>query len=139
MLIGEHQHNIDAKGRLFIPARFRADLGERFILTKGMDGCLNCYSYEGWQVLETRLRAQPMSKARNLQRFFFAGAAEMEVDKQGRILVPANLREYASLSHDVMIIGASQYVEIWDKQKWQNVCGSISDEMIVELMDEMNI
>jgi MraZ protein len=137
MLIGEYQHNVDPKGRVFMPARFRDELGEHFIATKGLDDCLFVYSSTEWSSLEEKIRTLPLSKARNLQRFFFAGAADLEADKQGRVLIPQNLREYASLSKDVMIIGASNRVEIWDKQKWNDMCGSITPQSVVEAMDEL--
>lgn len=137
MLIGEHQHNLDAKGRVFIPARFREELGEHFIVTKGLDSCLFVYSLEEWKSLEEKIRLLPLSKARNLQRFFFAGACDVEADKQGRVLIPANLRKYAFFEKDVMIIGASNRVEIWDTQKWNDMCGTITPESVVEAMDEL--
>ncbi|MFT9056550.1 MAG: division/cell wall cluster transcriptional repressor MraZ, partial [Ethanoligenens sp.] len=86
MLIGEYQHNIDAKGRVFMPARLRENLGERFILCKGLDNCLFVYSATEWSALEARIRALPLSKGRQLQRFFFSGACDVEADKQGRIV-----------------------------------------------------
>lgn len=137
MLIGEYQHNVDPKGRVFMPAHFREELGEHFIATKGLDDCLFVYSSDEWRLLEEKIRSLPLSKARNLQRFFFAGAADLEADKQGRVLIPQNLREYASLVKDVMIIGASNRVEIWDKQKWNDLCGSITPQSVVEAMDEL--
>jgi MraZ protein len=137
MLIGEYQHSLDPKGRVFMAARFRDELGEHFIVTKGLDNCLFIYSLEEWKRLEEKIRALPLSKARNLQRFFFAGASELEADKQGRVLIPANLREYAFLEKDVMIIGASNRVEIWDRQRWNDLCGSITPQSIVEAMEEL--
>lgn len=137
MLIGEYQHNIDPKGRVFIPARLREDLGERFFVTRGPDACLFAYSQKEWDVLEARVRAMPMSKARKLQIYLFASAACVEADKQGRILLPPNLREHAGLTKDVMIIGASSRVEIWDRQRWLDFCGTITDESIKSVMDEL--
>lgn len=137
MLIGEYQHNLDPKGRVFMAARFRDELGEHFVVTKGLDNCLFIYSLEEWKSLEEKIRTLPLSKARNLQRFFFAGAAELEADKQGRVLIPANLREYAFLEKDVMIIGASSRVEIWDRQRWNDLCGSITPQSVVEAMEEL--
>ncbi|HEX3026504.1 MAG TPA: division/cell wall cluster transcriptional repressor MraZ [Clostridia bacterium] len=137
MLIGEYQHNIDAKGRVFIPAKLRDDLGETFIVTKGLDNCLFVYSMQEWRNLESKIRELPMSKARNLQRFFFSGAAEVEVDKQGRILLPLNLREYAGLGKDVMIVGSSIRAEIWDRSKWNEVCVGITSQSVAEAMDEL--
>jgi MraZ protein len=88
MLIGEYQHNIDQKGRVIVPAKFREDLGELFYVTKGLDGCLFVLSPEEWTRLQDKIKSMPISKARGLQRFFFSGAAEVEPDKQGRILLP---------------------------------------------------
>lgn len=137
VLIGEYQHNIDPKGRVFIPVHFRDDLGDHFIITKGLDDCLYAYSMSEWQGLETKIRSLPMSKARNLQRFFFSGATDVEVDKQGRVLISANLREYAALYKDILIIGASNRAEIWDKQKWEQTRSSITSQSVAEAMDEL--
>ncbi|KJS14709.1 MAG: cell division protein MraZ [Peptococcaceae bacterium BRH_c4b] len=121
MFMGEFQHAIDIKGRLFMPARFREDLGDRFVLTKGLDGCLFVYPMKEWSALELKIRSLPvtMKDARAFSRFLFAGATDCEVDKQGRILVPANLREYAGLDKETMIIGVSSRVEIWSAARWQ--------------------
>ena len=118
MLLGEYNHNLDTKGRVSVPAKFREDLGMNFIITKGLDNCLYAYSKEEWKIFEEKLKNLP-SSARNFVRFFFSGATEVEIDKQGRINIPQNLREYASLTKDVCIIGGSTKVEIWDKQKWE--------------------
>lgn len=122
MLLGEYSHNLDAKGRVSVPAKFREDLGHTFIVTKGLDNCLFAYSKEEWKTFEEKLKNLPLTNmnARNFIRFFFSGATECEIDKQGRINIPQNLREYASLSKDVYIIGVSTRVEIWDKGKWDN-------------------
>ena len=122
MLLGEYSHNLDAKGRVSVPAKFREDLGHTFIVTKGLDNCLFAYSKEKWKKFKEKLKNLPLTNmnARNFIRFFFSGATECEIDKQGRINIPQNLREYASLSKDVYIIGVSTRVEIWDKEKWDN-------------------
>ena len=122
MLLGEYNHNLDVKGRVSVPAKFREDLGESFIVTKGLDNCLFAYSKEEWQTFETKLKTLPMTNtnARNFIRFFFAGATECEIDKQGRVNIPQILRDYAGLSKDVSIIGVSTRVEIWDRQKWED-------------------
>ncbi len=122
MLLGEYSHNLDAKGRVSVPAKFREDLGHTFIVTKGLDNCLFAYSKEEWKTFEEKLKNLPLTNmnARNFIRFFFSGATECEIDKQGRINIPQNLREYASLSKDVYIIGVSTRVEIWNKEKWDN-------------------
>ena len=137
MLIGEYQHTLDPKGRVNFPARLRESLGSTFIITKGLDNCLYVYSMEDWKVLEDKIRALPMSKSRNLQRFFFAGAAEAEPDKQGRVLIPAHLREYAGLTKDVTVIGASVRAEIWDSERYQSSCEELTSDSIAESMDEL--
>jgi len=120
MFIGEFQHNIDAKGRVIIPAKFREELGEHFIVTKGLDKCLFVYPLEGWKNVESNLRQLSFTHAdsRAFSRLFFSGAVEVELDRQGRILLPATLRSYASLDKDVFVIGVSGRVEIWDEAVW---------------------
>ena len=137
MLIGEFSPSIDAKGRLHFPAKLREDLGERFIVTKGLDNCLFVYSPEGWAQLVPKIKALPMSRSRMLHRFFFAGAVELEPDKQGRILIPANLREYAGIEKDVMIIGASTRAEIWDLASWNASCEELTSDSVAQAMDEL--
>jgi len=119
--MGEFQHTIDDKGRIIIPAKFREALGANFIITRGLDNCLFVYPREEWNALEQKLKQLPMMKsdARAFTRFFFSGASECEWDKQGRVNVPANLREYAKLDKDCIVIGVSNRVEIWDKATWQ--------------------
>ncbi len=121
MFMGEYFHTVDGKGRLIIPAKFREGLGETFVVTKGLDNCLFVYPSQEWKVLEEKLRALPFTKkdARAFVRFFFSGATECELDKQGRILLPANLRGYANLEKDVVVIGVSSRVEIWSKETWK--------------------
>ncbi|NMA79436.1 MAG: division/cell wall cluster transcriptional repressor MraZ, partial [Clostridiales bacterium] len=110
---------------------------ERFIITKGLDDCLFVYPIDEWEVLETKIKEMPLSKGRVLQRFFFSGACEVEPDKQGRILIPATLREYAQIDQNVMVIGASNRAEIWDKAKWEEMCGEITPSMLEKAMDEL--
>jgi MraZ protein len=137
MLFGEYQHAMDPKGRLFMPAKFREVLGESFYLSKGLDNCIAVYSSEEWQVFHEKLSEQPMSQGRDLQRFFFSGAAEVTPDKQGRILVPASLRSYAMLENEAVIIGASNRAEIWDPDRWQQRCGALTSDFIAESMSEL--
>ncbi|HHU48905.1 MAG: division/cell wall cluster transcriptional repressor MraZ [Caldicoprobacterales bacterium] len=143
MFIGEYQHTIDPKGRVFMPAKFREELGEKFVVTKGLDNCLFVYPDEEWQNLEQKLRTLPLTskEARAFIRFFFAGAAECEADKQGRILIPANLREYASLEKELSIIGVSTRVEIWSRDAWESYNGesSLDQDAIIEKMAELGI
>ena len=137
MLIGEYQLPIDAKNRVIVPAKFREDLGSLFYITKGLDGCLFVLSRKGWEQLQAKIDAMPLSKSRGLQRFFFAGAAEAEPDKQGRILIPQNLREYAELEKDVTFIGTSTRAEIWSTEKWNRMNEELTEASIVEVMDEL--
>lgn len=143
MFYGEYQHTVDPKGRVIVPSKFREGLGEKFIVTKGLDNCLFAYSSEEWSNLEAKLRSLPFTDkdVRAFVRFFFAGATECEVDKQGRILVPQNLREYAGLDKDIFIIGVSTRVEIWDKARWEgyNSDDNMSDDKIAEKMAMLGI
>ena len=134
MLIGEYQHNMDQKGRVTIPAKFREDLGDCFYVTKGLDGCLFVLSAAEWQRLQDRVKAMPISKSVALHRFFFSGAAEVEPDKQGRILLPQQLRDYAGLDKDVTVAGVSSRAEIWDTARWQKFTESQTQETIMEAM-----
>lgn len=120
MFMGEYSHSIDEKGRLIIPSKFRFELGETFVLTRGLDGCLCVYPQAEWNILESKLRALPLTNknARTITRFLVSGAATCELDKQGRILVPAALREYAGLEKEVVVTGNLERIEIWDKAKW---------------------
>lgn len=118
---GEYSHSIDAKGRLIMPAKFRELLGEQFVVTKGFDGCLFVFSQEGWDAFEEKLQALPMDKpeARMLGRFFIAGAIDAEVDKQGRINIPANLLQHAGIEKEAVIAGVGNRAEIWSKEEWE--------------------
>lgn len=123
MFKGEYNHSIDAKGRVIVPAKFRERLGDTFVVTKGLDGCLYGYTNEDWQEFEDKLAGLPLTNkdSRQFVRFFMAGAADVEVDKQGRILLPAVLREFAALDKDVVLVGVSKRIEIWDKDRWNGV------------------
>jgi len=120
LLIGEYAHSIDTKGRLIMPAKLKEDIGEKFVITKGLDGCLFVYSQKEWKNFEEKLRAFPLTNkdARALMRFFLAGAMECEIDKQGRFLITSNLREFAGLEKEVIIVGVLNKIEIWSKDKW---------------------
>lgn len=141
MLIGEFEHSLDAKGRLIMPAKLREDIGEKFIITKGLDGCLFAFSLEEWKNFEQKLRSLPISNkdARAFSRFFFAGAIDCEIDKQGRFLISSNLREFAELSKDVVIVGMDSRIEIWSKEKWQQCDEDISADEIAEKMEMLGI
>lgn len=138
MLIGEYNPTIDQKGRLNFPAKLREELGEKFIITRGMDNCLNVYSKEEWTVLEEGIKSLPRSKRRDLERFFFSGAYEAIPDKQGRLIIPTVLREYASLNKKVVIVGALSHVEIWDEGKWSSEFKKLSPVSIQKTMDELD-
>ena len=143
VFIGEYQHNADDKGRLTMPSKFREALGESFILTKGMDKCLFIFPRDEWSTFEEKLKTLPISSkdARAFTRFFFAGAAECELDKQGRIMVPSNLRHYAGISKETYIIGVSSRLEIWSKENWEdyNEDDDLSYDAIAEKMSMLGI
>jgi MraZ protein len=122
VFMGEYRHSLDDKGRLFIPARMRELLGARFVITKGLDRCLFLYSGKEWEGVQERLAQLPLSssEARAFARFFFSGASECEPDKQGRILVPGILRQYAVLQRETVIVGVATRVEIWPADGWQS-------------------
>ena len=140
VLLGEYQHTVDAKGRLILPAKFREELGETIVFTKGLDACLFGYSLSEWSILEEKLKKLPLAKpeARAFARFFFAGAAEIGYDKQGRILLPPVLREHARLEKEVVVIGVSNRIEIWSQDAWnaynEALAPSVSD-LTQELID----
>lgn len=134
MLIGTYQHNLDPKGRVTIPAKFREDLGDCFYVTKGLDGCLFVLSATEWQRMQEKMKAMPLAKSVSIQRFFFAGAAEVEPDKQGRILLPQQLREYAGLDKDVTVTGVSSRAEIWDTERWLKFTQAQTQDDIMEAM-----
>ncbi|MFQ8600027.1 MAG: division/cell wall cluster transcriptional repressor MraZ [Oscillospiraceae bacterium] len=137
MLIGEYEHTLDPKGRMIFPAKLREELGESFVLTRGLDGCLFVYSILEWKLLEEKVRSLPMSKTRDLQRFLFASAVQVEPDKQGRILIPQNLRRHAGLQKDAVVIGASVRAEIWDREKWEALCENLTEDSIAQTMEEL--
>ena len=138
MLLGEYEHTLDAKGRLAMPAKLRESLGSKFIITKGLDGCLFVYDMEQWHQLEQKLAALPMSRktARDFTRFLFGGACEGECDKQGRVLLPANLRRHAGLEKDAVIVGVDSRAEIWDAGRW-NEYNEENAEDVSELAEQL--
>jgi len=135
MLMGTFTHNMDVKGRMNFPTKLREQIGDTFIITKGLDGCLFVYSNEGFEELAEKIRQVPLSKGRELQRFFMAGACEAEADKQGRILIPQALREYAGLETNVVVIGASTRAEIWDKSKWDSFNEEFTENKLEQAME----
>ncbi len=143
MLIGQYEHSLDAKGRLIMPAKLREDMGEKFIITKGLDGCLFGFSQQEWENFETKLKTLPLTNknARDFVRFFLSGAMECEIDKQGRFLISSNLRKVATLEKEVVIIGVGTRIEIWNKNKWEeyNSEENISADSIAENMTMLGI
>ncbi|AIQ64972.1 cell division protein MraZ [Paenibacillus stellifer] len=142
MFMGEYQHSVDDKGRIIIPAKFRELLGTSFVATRGLDSCLFVYPMEEWAIMEQKLKSLPLMKsdARAFSRFFFSGATECQWDKQGRVTLPANLREYAKLDKDCVILGVSNRVEIWNKELWEQYFGQseASFNVIAEKLVDFN-
>ena len=141
MFMGEYNHTIDAKGRLIVPAKFREILGDNFIVTKGLDGCLFVYPNDECTRFEEKLKSLPLTNknARQFTRFFLAGAAACEVDKQGRILLPQVLREFASLEKDVVLVGVASRIEIWSRERWDESMNTYDGDMdeVAENMESL--
>ena len=141
--MGEYQHKMDNKGRVIIPAKFREELGDKFVATRGLDNCLFVYPMEEWSVLEEKLSSLPITSqnARTFVRFFFSGATECELDKQGRMSIPSNLRNYATLDKKIVIIGLSNRIELWAESNWNDYLNSAeeSSEEIANAMEELGI
>lgn len=138
MFMGEYHHNIDSKGRMIIPSKFRDSLGETFVLTRGLDQCLFGYPLTEWKLLEEKLKTLPLTKkdARAFTRFFFSGAIECELDKQGRINIATPLLDYAKLEKECVVIGVSNRIEIWSKDGWEDYFNS-SEESFSEIAENM--
>ncbi|MCR5799261.1 MAG: division/cell wall cluster transcriptional repressor MraZ [Lachnospiraceae bacterium] len=141
MFMGEYNHTIDPKGRIIIPAKFREDLGEQFVVTKGLDGCLFVYDEQEWRTFEDKLKTLPLNSkdARNFVRFFLAGAAYVEVDKQGRILLPTVLREFAELEKEAVLVGVASRVEIWSRARWNGMEEYVDADEIAEHMQNLGL
>ncbi len=143
MFIGEYQHTLDPKNRVIMPSKFREKLGDSFVMTKGLDNCLFVYSSNEWSIVEEKLKSLPMTNkdARAFVRFFFAGACECELDKQGRIVMPNHLKDYAKIDKDLVIIGVSTRIEIWSREEWNkfNSDANISYEDVAEKMSQLGI
>ena len=141
MFMGEYNHTIDAKGRLIIPSNFREALGSEFVLTKGLDGCLFVFPMKEWEAFEEKLRSLPLidKNARKFSRFFLAGASTCELDKQGRILVPGTLREFAQMDKEVVLTGMLDRIEVWSKEQWleNNAYDDMDD--IAQSMQELGL
>ncbi len=143
MLMGEYRHSLDDKGRVFVPAKLRQGLGDSFVVTKGLDHCLFMFPLGEWEALKRRLEQLPLTRsdARAFVRFIFAGASECELDRQGRILLPAPLREYAGIQREVVFIGVGSRAEIWSADRWQAYQGETesSYEEKAEKLADMGI
>ncbi len=141
MFMGEYNHTIDIKNRLIIPSKFREALGEEFVITKGLDGCLFVYDHAEWTAFEEKLKSLPLTNkdARTFVRFFLAGAASVEVDKQGRVLVPSVLKDFAGINKDVVLIGVASRIEIWSKERWDDESAYEDVESIAEHMSELGL
>jgi MraZ protein len=136
--MGEYQHTLDDKGRVIVPVKFRESLGSSFVVTRGLDKCLFVYPMEEWESLELKLKSLPMTRSdvRSFVRFFFSGATECELDKQGRILIPSSLRDYAGLGRDVYVLGVSNRVEIWADSAW-NTYSDDAAENFAEIAEKL--
>ena len=134
---GEYTHVIDAKGRLFIPAKFRDELGYSFVITKGLSRCLSIYPMQEWERFEAKINALPTRQARNLQLFFIASSQDCELDGQGRVLIPQKLREYAGLDKNTVVAGMTDHIEVWDESEWNAM--ELTPESIAGIMEEAGI
>ncbi|MBQ7147066.1 MAG: division/cell wall cluster transcriptional repressor MraZ [Lachnospiraceae bacterium] len=141
MLMGEYSHSLDAKGRIIIPAKLREQLGDAFVVSKGLEGCLFVFPPAEWEKLSNKIQALPLTdpRGRKFSRYFFSGASELEVDKQGRALLPPNLREEAKLEKDVVLCGVGNRVEIWSKEKWEDISHYDDIEELAEQLAELGI
>ena len=140
--MGEYNHTIDAKSRLIIPSKFREILGDEFVVTKGLDGCLFVFDNTEWTAFEEKLKQLPSLTNPNVRkfiRFFMAGASTVEVDKQGRILIPASLKDHAALEKDVVLIGVGSRMEIWSKERYEGTVTYDDMEEIAMHMSELGL
>lgn len=137
-LMGTYYHNIDAKGRLNFPTKLREVLGSTFYVTKALDqSCLTIYSQEEWDRLAAKVAAIPESKGGQIKRWLFSGAGILVPDKQGRVLIPQDLRIFAGLEKDVVVIGANNKAEIWDKSRWTALNASVDVQSMMEMLEEI--
>jgi MraZ protein len=143
MFIGEYQHNLDSKGRIAIPVKFRREIGTGAIITRGLDHCLFVFSAKEWEMLAQKLNAMPFAKsdARAFARLMLAGAMEADIDKQGRVLIPDYLRNYSALKKQVIVAGVYSRLEIWDLESWRQYKSKIesSGDEIAEKLGELGI
>lgn len=140
MFMGQYEHSIDAKGRIIIPAKYREDLGENFVVTRGLDGCLFLYPNEEWQAFVDKLQNLPSNQnTRKLQREFLSKAMDVSLDKQGRILIPSMLRAAAALEKEVIFVGMMNRVEVWDKERLEAQELAEDEGALEDAMDELDI
>ncbi|MCR5687492.1 MAG: division/cell wall cluster transcriptional repressor MraZ [Lachnospiraceae bacterium] len=140
MFTGEYNHTIDPKGRLIVPARFREELGEAFMITNGNDGCLNIYPEKAWETFLEKLQLLTNTEdKRKIVRSFVSKANRVELDKQGRILIPTALRGYAGLEKDVVLAGAIDKIEVWDKKRWDKETDTDDIDVITERLAELGL
>lgn len=140
MFFGEYQHSVDKKGRAFIPSKFRDELGESFIICRSIDSrpCLRVYSVEQWSELDAKLRALP-ARAGDFKRKIYSSATSVECDGQGRVLIPAKLREFAQLEGDASFIGMSDFFEVWSPVNWSKEDTECSEDRMDEIAEEFNL
>lgn len=140
MLFGGYQHTIDQKGRMFIPSKLRDELGESFVICRGISGkrCLCIYSEAEWDKLVEKIETLPSTKSSTVKRFLYEGSFTLECDAQGRVLIPATLREYAMLEKEAHIIGMSKNLEIWNTELWAKENEQYTPESIASIMEELN-
>lgn len=138
MLLGQYDYTIDPKGRLNFPAKFREEMGERFIITRWLDQCLVAFPQSEFEKMAEKIMSRGVSKNRDLQRYLFSAAAEVEPDKQGRILIPAKLRLHAGLDKDVTIVGSMNHAEIWNTEAWNRQQDGLDPSSIEEMIDQLD-
>lgn len=139
MLLGEFQHNIDAKGRIIVPAKFREELGECFYVTRGLGGCLWVFAQSEWDAILKKFNEMPLVESRDIARYFFSGATDVTPDAQGRIIIPPKLRAHAHLEKDVTFIGLNNRVEIWNTDDWVRANDAIDEQSVEEKMARLGL
>lgn len=141
MLIGEYYQNIDDKGRINIPSKFRHDLGETFVVARGLDDCVSIYPKSKWEALQESLMAIPLSQRRAPQRFFGSGAEECSMDSQGRVVIPPSLRNHANLQKEIAVIGDTEKIEVWDRKAWENYIGGeeFETENMANILEKLGL
>lgn len=141
MFFGEYKHNIDKKGRIAIPSKYRENLGTTFMIAKSITGhnCLCVYSSEEWKILADKIQTLPTVKADRVKRFLYAGACDVEFDSQGRILIPSNLREFAKLEGETAVIGMHNHLEIWNSADYESESNVDTAQSIADLVGNLDI